>query len=143
MGLWQAELRQGLEFRLDIWKVTPGSRSERAGRGKEGHTSTGGKEGHFCCSGIPVALEPLRSVQTPPRIVLAKEGDRSIYPQLPALHDGEPPGVGARPQGLPTLPSALQGTELASAASAVRSRSKPWAYVWGPCPGRKVPSQLD
>lgn len=39
-----------------------------------------------------------------PRIVLVKEGGRSIYSQLPALLDGELPGVGARHQGLPTLP---------------------------------------
>lgn len=54
----------------------------------------------------------------PPRIVLVKEGDRNIYPQLPALHDGEPPGVEARHQGLPTLPSALQRNELPPSASA-------------------------
>lgn len=101
---------------LYIWKMTPGNRSEKAGKGvgKEGSTNTKAPyQGQYCCSGSPVVVGPLRSVQSPPGLTLRRKVARALTHSSQiclmesCLEWGQAPGI--------TCP-ALQRTELASAA---------------------------
>lgn len=119
--------------------MTPGDRESRE-RSREGgkHQHQGTLSRSVLLQWDPSCAGTSEKCAEAPRIVLVKEGGRSTYSQLPALLDGELPGVGARHQGLPTL--SFRGLSwLLSFSWSVSSRGKPQEHVWGSCPKRKLP----